>query len=432
LETKTLSIKKLDFIAAFSLFLLSYIVYFLGCKELLAIGFYEQINIAFDLDQSWYFDFVARDTIDWQFKQATDVRPLAIKHPFIYLYHYIVTILNTVGISDNISVIVISQAFHSGSLLVSFYIFRSMGRGTLDASLLTIGLAGTSAYISTGLVLDVYTISIFWISLIFLIISRYVNQNSECPIWVRAFISVMAIGTTSYLLILVFLMEYSLVKNKGSTYLKSFININLYKQLIRVFIIGIILFVFVYFQTIIDIIQDPVGILKRTFWTVSRPGEKTGTFQVITVFTIFSIVSPKVSNIVLPEGITMIDLRLMEFNYIGWTVIAILAVSVVFRCKKNEHRFILLFCLVWLIFNILFHTIYQYRSSLFLYSGHFVLAVWLLYSFPLNSSGFNGNRQGVLYQWMDKLIIYILPLLIWGNNFYLFQELIIISEIGIQ
>jgi len=424
LETKILSIKKLDFIAAFSLFLLSYIVYFLGCKELLAIGFYEQINIAFDLDQSWYFDFVARDTIDWQFKPATDVRPLAIKHPFIYLYHYIVIILNTVGISDNVSVIVISQAFHSGSLLVSFYIFRSMGRGTLDASLLTIGLAGTSAYISTGLVLDVYTVSIFWISLIFLIVSRHVNQNSECPIWMRAFISVMAIGTTSYLLILVFLMEYSLVKNKGSTYLKSFININLYKQLIRVFILGIILFIFVYFQTIIDIIQDPVGILKRTFWTVNRPGEKTGIFQVITVFTIFSIVSPKVSNIVLPEGITMIDLRLMEFNYIGWTVIAILAVSVVFRCKKNEHRFIMLFSLVWLIFNVLFHTIYQYRSSLFLYSGHYVLAVWIMYCLPYKLNEFDLEWKIYIHKVFDLIIIYLLPFVVWFNNIFLYKEIL--------
>jgi len=427
LETKTLSIKKIDFIAAFSIFLLSYIVFFWGCKELLAIGFYEQINIAFDLDQSWYFDFVARDTIDWQFKTATDVRPLAIKHPFIYLYHYIVMILNTVGISDNVSVIVISQAFHSGSLLVSFYIFRSMGRGTLDASLLSFGLAGTSAYISTGLVLDVYTVSIFWISLIFLIVSRYVHQYSECPIWVRAFISVMAIGTTSYLLILVFLMEYSLVKNKGSTYLKSFININLYKQLLRVLIIGIILFIFVYFQTIIDIIQDPLGILKRTFWTVNRPGEKTGIFQVITVFTIFSIVSPKVVSIILPEGITMIDLRLMEFSSIGWVTIVIMAIAVLAKCKKNKHSFVLLFSITWLILNLIFHSIYQYRESLFLYCGHFVLAVWILYSFPFKLSDFNIKWQGVLYKWLDKLIVYIFPFLIWGNNTYLFQEIIRVS-----
>jgi len=417
LENKILTIKNLDFFAAFSFFLLSYIFYFTGCEGLLATGFYEQINIAFDLDQSHYFHSVGRE--------ATDGRVLLIKHPFIYLYHYIVLALNIVGVSDNMAVIMISQFFHSGSLFVCYYIFRIMSRSMVEASLLTFGLAGTSVYISTGLVLDVYTVSIFWISLIFLIVCRSIYQNVDHSIWLRAFISIMAIGTTSYLIILVFLMEYSLVRKNGGTVLNSFIGINLYKQLTRIFILGVSLFCIVYFQVITDTIQDPVGVLKRIFWTVNRPGEKTGIFQVITVFILFSIVSPKVSSIILPEGVTMIDLRVIEFSFVGWVAVIIIVLSIFSKYKLNKHRFIFLFSFTWLIFNLFFHTIYQYRGSLFLYCGHFFLAIWIMLSVKINTETIDSIFQRNIHKFLDILFVYFLPFIIFINNIYLYNNIII-------
>ena len=350
--------------------------------------------------------------------------PLLIKHPFIYLYHYIVIILNSVGFSSDTSVIILSQVFHSSSLVISFFIFRCMGRPTLESTLLTIGLSGTSTYMSTGLVLDVYSLSIFWISAIFWIVCNAISKKTDCSVWLRAIVSIMAIGTTTYLVILVLLMELVLIKQPDRGYIESLKNSDIYKQLLRIFSLGILLFLFVYFQVIFDVIQDPVGILKRVFWTVNRPGEKEGILQVIAVFSIFSILSPTISNITLPEGISMIDLRVMEFGYIGWIGIVILSVALLLKCKNNEHRVILIFSLSWLIFNLLFHTVYQYRGSLFLYCGHFIMAVWILFVTKTDASNVHSRLISPLINGIDKVIVYMIPFIIWGNNVYLYNNIL--------
>jgi len=398
------------------IFLVSFIFYYISCIELLSHGFYEKINIAFDLDQSWYFDMVGRDSVDWVFKTASDTKPLLIKHPFIYLYHYPVLILNMIGYSDNVSVIILSQIFHSGSLVLSFLVFRSMGHSTLESSLLTFGLAGTSTYISTGLVLDTYSLVIFWISAIFLILCKSIYQNIECPLWARAFISIMAIGTTSYLIVLVVLMELTLTRMINKSVFNGFFLKKVLKQLLRVFVLGVLLFFIVYYQIIVDIIEDPITVIKRVYWVVNRPGEKQGLFQVLSVFSIFSILSPIVSNILLPEGMGMIDLRVMNYGYIGWISLMIMLFLIVSNLKINKHKPILQFSFLWFIFNVLFHTIYQYRGSLFIYSGHFILAVFIIWI---------GN--GIYSKRNNSILIFIWSTLVWVNNYEMYKEVIRIS-----
>jgi len=409
--------KGLDIFTAILIFIASFIFYYLGCKELLTAGFYQQINIAFDLDQSHFFYSVAHD-IDTE-------RLLLIKHPFIYLYNYVIHALRLVGVSDNIAVIGLAQCFHSGSLVVSYYVFRTIGRTTLESGFLTFGLAGTSTYISTGLVLDVYSLSIFWISAIFLVICKAEYQKQTGSIWLRSLISIMAIGTTSYLIVLVILMELSLEKKEGIKFYNIFSSKLFYQQLFRIAVIGLMIFIIIYFQVIIEISQDPIGVLKRIFWTVNRPGDKEGIVQVISVFSLFSILSPKVTSILLPEGITMIDLRDMDFSFLGWFIIILLTLSIVFKFKNNNknHCFLWLICLFWLAFNVIFHTIYQYRGSLFLYTGHFILSVWIIYFTPVKIFSDNIKWQQEIFNKFDILFVYILPFLIWGNNIYLYEKI---------
>jgi len=317
------------------------------------------------------------------------------------------------------SVILLSQFFHSGSLVISYFIFRSIGLYTLQASFLTFGLAGTSTYIATGLVLDIYSLSIFWISAIFLIVCKAVYQKYDSPVWLRVGISIMAIGTTSYLILLVLMMEFSLAKIGEGKLLGRLSVINLYKQFSRIFLLGIFIFVLIYFDVLIEVIKNPVDLLKRVFWAVNRPGEKEGILQVISVFTMFSVLSPKISNIGLPEGITMIDLRVMDFSNIGWSVIFIISIFIFLNFKKNNYSGIVFFSLLWIIINIFFHTVYQYRGSLFLYSGHFILAVWIIYFVP-----FKNYDNEIVSKIPNRIAIYIVPLLIWLNNLYLYNKII--------
>jgi len=416
--------RKADIITVIVIFISSFILYYLGCKILLNNGFYQEINIAFDLDQSWYFDSIGRDTSEWIYKNATDTRPLVIKHPFIYLYYYIVLALNMTGMPADLSVITLSQIFHSGSLVVSYFIFRSMGRNILHSSFLTLGLAGTSAYISTGLVLDIYSLSIFWISIVFLIVSLASYQKYECPVWLRALVSIMAIGTTSYLIFLVLLMEIFLVKNSDGI----FFNNKLYQQLLRLLVLGFLVLSVVYYQVLFDIINAPISILKKTYWAVNRPGQKESLFQVITVFSLFSIVAPEISNIILPGDITMIDLREINYHYIGWVAVILIMISIFLMIRKNEYHPVIVLSLVWVSFNFLFHSIYQYRGSLFLYSGHFILAFWIIFTAQNKLFICKSEWYINLQKTLDRIFIFVLPFIVWANNLYLYQEIIAISK----
>jgi len=182
----------------------------------------------------------------------------------------------------------------------------------------------------------------------------------------------------------------------------------------------------VYFQIISDIIEDPVAVIKRVYWAVNRPGEKQGILQVISVFTVFSIISPRISYITLPgvESITMIDLRLMDFGYVGWGALIIMVLSISLKIKYKENRLFLIICFLWLGINAGFHTVYQYRGSLFLYSGHFVLAVWVIYSARLSNGIRNLKLVDILVVNIDKAIVFVLPVLIWVNNLYLYNNII--------
>jgi hypothetical protein len=119
----------------------------------------------------------------------------------------------------------------------------------------------------------------------------------------------------------------------------------------------------------------------------------------------------------------MIDLRVIDFSVLGWLTLIMLLISVFSKINNEKHRGVFLFCFFWLIINIFFHTIYQYRGSLFLYTGHFILAVWIIYFTPGRVfEDYIGWKKKVYYNF-DVLLIYVLPFLIWGNNLYLYKEI---------
>lgn len=368
---------KNDITVSFFLFLAVYTAFFMGCNSLLNSGFYNQMNIAFDFDQNWFFDFVGRPHESWLYRGASSKVVLLFKHPFMYFYYDLAYCLQALGVSVEHSVIAVSLLFHSLSAVILFVIFRLNKFSTVKALFFTLAYTFSATFLVNGLVLDTYSLVSFWIAVIFLVLTLKATQNIEVNEWCRAAIAAFAVGTTLYLLLLVVMLELYLAYKREGNVSRVLVSKSLYFQALRAAVLLAAGMVIIYHEILVEVISDPIGYFKSVYWLVQRPGEKAGLIQVIKVFTTFSLVAPGITTITLADGVQMGDFRELSFSPFGW--IGFLLVGVIVFAQLNRNSDIKIFSLIWLLICVAFHLVYQDRGSLFLYTGHFVLAVWLLY-----------------------------------------------------
>ncbi len=340
--------------------------------QLLSIGFYDQINIAFDFDQAWFFDMLAYPPDEWKHRAAQETAPLLIKHPFIYLYRFPCDLLQLLGVNPEASVVLLSLMFHTGTLVLSYFIFLEILESPRKATFLTVLMMLSSTYLANGIVLDTYVLAGFWITCCFSLYLKQLKEDALNTNWLKILVYVMAIGTTTYLLLLVALLEISLVWSKKEEHD--------YKKLIHYLVQGVmkclglffVFFCFCYYQNIIEILSDPIAVIKRALWAVARPGEKEGFISIFNTFFIHTFVAPFHSVVEIETDIFMADFRNGSFRWLGYVLIFPL-LMLYFLAFKNKSP--LLFVSVsWLMITMLFHIEYQDRGSLFLYTGHTVLA----------------------------------------------------------
>ncbi len=347
--------------------------------QLLSVGFYDQINIAFDFDQAWFFDMLAYPPNEWKHRVAQETAPLLIKHPFIYLYRFPCELLQLLGVNPQASVVLLSLMFHTGTLVLSYFIFLEILESPRKATLLTVFMMLSSTYLANGIVLDTYVLAGFWITCCFSLYLKQLKEDALITNWLKILVYVMAIGTTTYLLLLVALLESSLVWSKKAKHD--------YKNLIHYLVQGVmkclglffVFFCFCYYQNIIEILSDPIGVIRRTLWAVARPGEKEGFISIFNTFVIYTFVAPLHSVIEIEKDIFMADFRNGSFLWLGYVLILPLLMLYLLAVKNKSPLLFVSFS--WLMITMLFHIEYQDRGSLFLYTGHTLLACSIIIAF---------------------------------------------------
>lgn len=355
--------------------------------QLLSSGFYSQINIAFDFDQAWFFDTLAYPSEEWKSRVAQDTPPLLIKHPFIYLYRLPCEVLQLIGFTPEVSVLLISLMFHTGTLVLSYFIFLNILESTYKATLLTSFVMLSSTYIVNGIVLDTYVLAGFWIACCFALYIKELKADSLSVNWLKIVVYAMAVGTTTYLLLLVILLEVSLVWSKKEKYEnKERINY-LTKGAVYFLALCFVVFCLCYYQSLIDILSDPVKVIKRTLWAVARPGEeKEGIISIMGTFLIHTFIAPFHSIVEIEKDVYMADFRSGGFHIIAYASILALSVLYLFAFKTRGH--LLFVAIAWLVITMLFHIEYQDRGSLFLYTGHTMLASSIVIALGLKNLNF--------------------------------------------
>lgn len=363
------------------------LVFFIINWNLLQSGFYQNINVAFDFDQAWFFESVAYPPQEWTIKSPQEYVPLLIKHPFLYLYRIPSEFFQLFGLSPELSVILLSLMFHLGTLTISYFIFLNILNSTSKSILMTLLFACSTTFLVNGIVLDSYVLAGFWISCCFYLYINNVNDGKLAVSWLKILVYSMAIGTTTYLLLLVLLLEFCTIIYKRGTCSRSEICHYLLVGSTRFLMIFLMLFIICYYQSILSIISDPIGVIKRTLWAVVRPGEKENLLSISMTFIVHSFVAPIHSVIEIESNKFMSDFRGNEFSVLAYINIALLFILSVRACINGQKMFFVAFS--WVLITMIFHLEYQDRGSLFLYTGHTILATCIMLSYGIKNLELN-------------------------------------------
>lgn len=392
------------------LFIFTYLMSLFLCYELYLSGFYSYINIAFDLDQSWYFDIITRAPEHWIYKGESMETPLNVKHPFLYILRIPTEFLQLFGMNEEISGIVTTLFFVSMTPVVFYLCARMLKNTQLNSFLLTLIFIFSTTFVVNAQVLDSYSIAQFWIITAVFIFIRCISLNILDNSWGKAFVYVAMVGTTSYLILLVILCELLILtknRGKGHSELIGYAKTIIFKSTM----LFIFFFVAIYYEILIALILDPVGVLKSVLWAVARPGEKSGIETILEVFFLTSFIAPPPTLMNLGDGTIMLDYRSYEFSWYTIFTVALL-ISVFVIAIKSEISYIYSLSLLWFLINVLFHIVYQDRGSLFLYTGHIFPLVALFIS---NALKFNERANNSL--------LFLILFIVLFNNFRILGDL---------
>ena len=128
------------------------------------------------------------------------------------------------------------------------------------------------------------------------------------------------------------------------------------------------------------IVSHPTDALRTGYWAQTK-GETEGLLTVVVTFLGYGFVAPEFTTVALPSGAPMLDFREFSMTAAGFIAlglwIALLAMALVGASRANGPiRWLFGALIVTVIYNLLFHMHYQFRGSIFLYTGHVNFAVF--------------------------------------------------------
>lgn len=143
-----------------------------------------------------------------------------------------------------------------------------------------------------------------------------------------------------------------------------------------------ILAVPIWYDVWLGVLTHPVQTLKEIYWASFFAGPKTGASGITGIFTIMAAVSPAYSFIDIPGGISMWDFRELIYTRLGWATVGVwlglLGAGIWMWLRRPGWRMIGLLLLASFSFNVLMHTSFQFRNSIYIYAGHSYVPLFLL------------------------------------------------------
>jgi hypothetical protein len=357
-----------------SLLLAFFIITYQYVNNLNTFGFYELMNVAFDFDQSVFVK-----AIDGSYLAAiTAVESIWIKHPFILLYSYISAFFQFLGFSKFVSITIICLSSVAASLFLMWKTFMLITKDSVLSLLLLFLLSSTSSIVSIAVVFDSYSLLSTWTALAIYLFCREYYQNKKAPTFFLAFIYVMLMGVTVYMVLLVLFIESFKIISNTKNHKISF-KAECRRLLILIvlsFGYGVILILITYPEQFFVLLSSPLDYLKRVLWAVIRPGEQASVFEVFYILFGNGLIAPAPSLVPILDGFSMFDLRSLQYSILEFSALFLIYIALL-ASLFNEKRIIILPCFIFVVISFIFHIEYHDRGSLFLYTSHLIFPIFV-------------------------------------------------------
>jgi len=137
----------------------------------------------------------------------------------------------------------------------------------------------------------------------------------------------------------------------------------------------------VWHSVVWQVVSNPVHFVKSAWW-LQTFGEKAGLKPILMTFVEYVTVAPDYVWVPIVDGWDMRDFRAPLYSPIGFAAVAgwllLLASGIVCGLRDRGMRWLTIGLLVAFVFNVLLHTRFQYRLSLFIYTSHVLILVFAL------------------------------------------------------
>ncbi len=393
----------------------------LGGREVAATVLLQSYNWLFDFDASrylggWclpgvnvsehlYFDHVARHPLTVVLRPAC----LAIEPAFS---------------SPKLALMALTAGLAGLMAALSFALAARCCRGLVDRLLIT-ALASLSAQpLMLGIIPEMYGPAMLGIGLSLLWLSGLPGSGRPGPVrWVVAGVLNLGMTVTNAGLSLL----ASAVAAWGQMGLKIWLRreAGLWLVVIACLVLSALLLAWIYTPEHVAVAGHAA---KSLWWAANMVRTETAPlWKVAATFVVYDVVAPVSSFYQLPAGEDhpMLDFRAFDFALAGWCAVALwlglLASSVTLAWQEAHLRRPLAVAVLWLVFNILLHTFWQYRASIFIYGAHSFPALVVIAAL--------GHSQAVArsqaWAWSARTAWLVLALLLLINNGERYRELIV-------
>jgi hypothetical protein len=137
----------------------------------------------------------------------------------------------------------------------------------------------------------------------------------------------------------------------------------------------------VWHSVVWQVISEPVQFVKSAWW-LQTFGEKAGLRPILLTFLEYVTVAPDYVWVPIVDGWDMRDYRAPLYSPIGFAAVAgwslLLVSGIVCGLRDRGMRWLTIGLLVTFAFNVLLHTRFQFRLSLFIYTSHVLILVFAM------------------------------------------------------
>jgi len=344
------------------------LVGYAGLAVRLAQGqYFEYFNLAFDFDAAPVLSLLTGSSPD----------AFGVKHPLMLLLRPLGLALLALGLPAKTAAAIVMAA--SGGVRVAFVFafLRVAKMGRPEAVALALLFAVTSTQMIIAMVTETYGFASLSLILVWFIAQSRLDFPSRFRLS-RYVAAVGAAGITITNAMQPIAAELLVLWKEGGV-LATVRKLLLFGLLFGAMFGAVALLV--WYREIVHALSDPIGAAKAVWWLQTK-GPSTGLLKVLQTVFGFSFVSPNYTVVLLPETTRMIDFREWSFPGLGHLVVAawlvFFIIGTVAGLAHSGYRPTAVAIGITLLFNVLFHVWFQFRGSVYIYTGHTHFLVFAL------------------------------------------------------